>query len=203
MSVETPPARVARERAQTEGSPVPGHARKPSMDRLKQKIAALNCYVSQHLDDGNSPAAIPPPVVSIRSRPASPPRSRQLKEERKGSVRRQASQSTPMVPLEDRARGTMPYLGHLPDQPPTEGDDRSGWHMIDPTRFAVRGPNYLSDHKKLPSELSVFEVAAVDAFVSERIEEVRRAAAGQAHLRLPTLALPPRVPFPGLPRGSV
>lgn len=50
-----------------------------------------------------------------------------------------------------------------------------GWREVEASRFAVRGPNYLRDKRKVQSSRALFEAVAVDAYQSKQMEEVRAA----------------------------
>lgn len=162
-------AKPGHVRKLSDGAP-PGHSRKPSLDRLKAKMHALNCYVSQPLDDGNTP----PAIEAAKSGPASPRGQHKEDSGRKGYSR------TPAVPRAQppanrvggpKPQGNVMCLGSRNNGDPADAGGGSGWYVVHPTRFSVRGPTYLSDHKKEPSAHSVFETVAIDIFGSSTIEE--------------------------------
>lgn len=134
-------------------------------------MQALNCYVSQPLDDGNTL----PATQSAKSGPASP------RGQHKEDVGRKGHARTPSIPRAQptpgrgasgaKPQGNVTCLGSRNNGDPPDAGSDSGWYVVHPTRFSVRGPTYLSDHKKEPSAHSVFKTVAVDNFGSSGIEE--------------------------------
>ncbi|KAG8464686.1 hypothetical protein KFE25_010054 [Diacronema lutheri] len=166
-----PPAAPPGGRRPGDGA-APTHARKPSLDRLKAKMQALNCYVSHALDDGNPPPARVANAELTKSGPASP------RGVQKEAAARKAYTRTPAPPRASPApkginlvpQGNLACLGVRSNSDPPEAEGH-GWHEVSPTRFPVRGASYLADHKKLPSASAVFEAVSVDTFGSSAIEE--------------------------------
>lgn len=133
-----------------------GHSRKPSLDRLRAKMGALNCYSAHaNLDEGSTEEH-DREDGRRRSLPRTPPPVRER---------------TPSVGGAARPRGNVPYLGGPENGDPADAGDQSGWRAVDPSRFSVRGPTYLADHKKAPSAGALFEAVAVDNFSSGAAEE--------------------------------
>mmetsp|Transcript_11063 Transcript_11063/g.28781 ORF Transcript_11063/g.28781 Transcript_11063/m.28781 type:complete len:225 (-) Transcript_11063:582-1256(-) len=178
-----PPDRVVR------------HLRTPSIDKLKARVASLNCYASHEVDDGTPAAsllAIAPGTTETSSssaRSASSRSSRSATGHMRQSDGHLALPSHPrgvphlrgrsgtapetMAPApEPLVRSVLAKLGECADGEPTDADDMPGWYEIRPTRFGVRSETYLADHRKVPSAGAIFRCVAVQLFTSDDLAEV-------------------------------
>eukprot|EP00307_Rebecca_sp_RCC1486_P009561 CAMPEP_0119405746 /NCGR_PEP_ID=MMETSP1335-20130426/328_1 /TAXON_ID=259385 /ORGANISM="Chrysoculter rhomboideus, Strain RCC1486" /LENGTH=375 /DNA_ID=CAMNT_0007429787 /DNA_START=75 /DNA_END=1202 /DNA_ORIENTATION=+ len=177
-----PPDRVVR------------HLRTPSIDKLKARVASLNCYASHEVDDGTPAAsllAIAPGTTETSSssaRSASSRSSRSATGHMRQSDGHLALPSHPrgvphlrgrsgtapetMAPApEPLVRSVLAKLGECADGEPTDADDMPGWYEIRPTRFGVRSETYLADHRKVPSAGAIFRCVAVQLFTSDDLAE--------------------------------
>mmetsp|Transcript_30240 Transcript_30240/g.81267 ORF Transcript_30240/g.81267 Transcript_30240/m.81267 type:complete len:358 (+) Transcript_30240:61-1134(+) len=157
------------------------HLRRPSLDRLKAKMLALNCYVAQRMEETTSTLESDGTVFPGAARRSNDvARSHKSTPYSRVSARSGSSANSVVLKEIQPNMGTSTYLGHIADGDVDAKDTRGGWKSINPTRFQVRGRNYLRDHRKIPSLHSVMRCIAVDVFLSNKLEEDFAARPGTA-----------------------